>query len=296
MKTVPPRECLICENNNLETISAIISGFLLERIWNNSINDKTYICHCKNCGFAFYAMRPNEKEMAKLYENYRDENYQEQRQKYDSWYTKSINDVINNDQMSYKERQEYLGTFLNKYIDTTNIKSVLDYGGNTGLHIPMIFSNAKKYVFDISGVKTVEGVQGFNNLHDAKKQQYDFVMCIALLEHVSEPNTILNQLKELVAKNGYLYICVPFDSPFYKHKHSKIQFLFNKHFSFKVILDRFLRDRKNPFIMHEHINYFTENSVKKMLERRGLTVLDFVIHQSKGPLGYGESIHVLAKT
>jgi 2-polyprenyl-3-methyl-5-hydroxy-6-metoxy-1,4-benzoquinol methylase len=287
--------CLACGNYDLETKSAVISNFLLERIWNNSINNETSICHCKKCGFAFYALRPSENEMGKLYENYRDTVYQKQRQKHDSWYTKEINNLFD-DQIVYKSRQEIANKFLIKHIDATDIKSVLDYGGSTGIHIPQIFTNAKKYVFDISGVKTVDGVQYLNNLDDANKQQYDFVMCTAVLEHVSKPNQILRQLKEMVSENGYLYIGVPFDSPFYRHKTSKPQFLFNKYFSFKVILDRFLRDWKHPFVMHEHINYFTENSLKEMLEKCGLTVLEIDTFITKGILGTEEGINVLAKT
>jgi SAM-dependent methyltransferase len=239
-------------------------------------------------------MRPTKNEMDKLYKNYRDVFYQKQRQKYDSWYTNAINDLFD-DQIAYRDRQEFANKFLHEHMDAVAIKSVLDYGGNNGIHIPQIFINAKKYVFDISGVKTVDGVQSFNNINDAKKQQYDFVMCAHVLEHVPEPNQLLGNLKELVAKNGYLYICVPFDSPFYKHKTGKVQFLFNRYFSFRVILDRFLRDWKYPFIMHEHINYFTEDSVKELLERCGLTVIAVNTVITKSALGNGESINVLAK-
>jgi SAM-dependent methyltransferase len=291
--TPSPLVCLACGNNDLEIKDAMISPFLVERVWNNSIDNKTNIFHCKKCGFAFFKIRLNEKEMEKLYKNYRDDFYQEQRQKYDSWYTKDINNLADSE-IIVKNRQELINGFLSKHIDASAIRSVMDYGGNTGIHIPNIFINAKKYVFDISGVKKVEGVYGINNISDVKKQKYDFVMCLGVLEHVSEPNQVLKQLKELVAENGYLYIDVPFDSPFYKHKPSKLLFLFNKHFSLKVILDRFLRDRKNPFIMHEHQNYFTENSSKEMLKRCGLNVLVINTVIEKGALGYGQTINILA--
>ena len=291
---IPSTVCLACGNDDLEIKDAVISKFLLERIWNNSISDKTNICHCKKCGFAFYSLRPNEDEMNKHYKNYRDDFYQKQRQKYDSWYTKDINNLFD-DPIAYKNRQRFTNKFLSKHIDATLIKSVLDYGGNTGIHIPQIFKNAKKYVFDISCVKTIDGVQGFNNLDDVKKQKYDFVISTEVLEHLSDPNQILKQLKELIAENGYLFIEVPFDSPFYKHKTSKLQFLFNKYFSFKVILDRFLQERKYPFIMHEHINYFTENSLKEMLEKIGLTVLDISTHITKCAQYNREGISILAK-
>ena len=82
--------CLICENENLKIKPAIVSGFLLERIWDNSIDRETYICHCQKCGFAFFALRPDDNEMEKLYKNYRDDFYQKQRQKHDSWTKKII--------------------------------------------------------------------------------------------------------------------------------------------------------------------------------------------------------------
>jgi hypothetical protein len=64
------QKCLICDSEQLDIKPAVISGFLIERIWNNSIEKETAICHCQKCGFAFYARRPEESEMEKLYKKY----------------------------------------------------------------------------------------------------------------------------------------------------------------------------------------------------------------------------------
>jgi len=284
-------KCLICGDQDLRVIPAVISGFLLERIWDNSKDKGTQICHCKKCGFAFYALRPDDNEMGRLYKDYRDRFYQEQRQKYDSWYTKEIN-ALYDDPDIHRSRQEFYQSLLSKHMDVAKIRSVLDYGGNTGIHIPEFFTNAEKSVFDISGVETVDGVRGFSDLDSIKENRYDFVMCLNMLEHVSDPAGIIEIMKGLVAKAGYLYIEVPFDSPFYKHKPGNIQFLFNKHFSLKVIWDRFKLNRKFPYIMSEHINYFTEGSLRHIV---GGEVLSLGTHRRRGEFGMSECICILVR-
>lgn len=58
-------------------------------------NRKTNICFCKECTFAFYEYRFTPQEEALLYRNYRDDEYQLLREKYECWYTKKINAEIN---------------------------------------------------------------------------------------------------------------------------------------------------------------------------------------------------------
>jgi len=287
-------KCLICGSDNLEIKPAVISGFLLERIWNNNKNKETHIYHCLKCGFAFYVPRLNEDEMSKLYNDYRNDFYQKQRQKYDTWYTIDINNLFD-DHIAYKNRQKHYKQFICKNINIDNIKSVLDYGGNNGKHIPDFFSNADKFVFDISEVETIDGVKGFSNLDECKEQKYDFIICTAMLEHVSDPYQILIQIKQLLNKDGYLYIDVPFDSPFFKHKTGKLQYIFNKYFTFKAILDRFFLNLKYPFIMHEHINYFSENSLKEMLDKCGFSILKIECYCLKTGLGKIEGFCALVK-
>jgi len=286
-------KCLICGNQDINVISAVVSGFLLERIWDNSIEKETSICHCRRCGFAFYTLRPDEMEMKKLYCNYRDAFYQKQRQKYDSWYSKEINALFDDPDIR-RSREDDCNDFLSKHIDVDKIGSVLDYGGNTGVHIPGFLAHADRFVFDISGVETIDGVRGFSDFDAVSERRYDFVMCLNMLEHVTDPKEIVEKITELVAKDGYIYIEVPFDSPFYKHKPGKLQFLFNKHFSMKVILDRFRLGLKFPYVMSEHINYFTEDSLRRLVG--DVDVLSCETRVRKDSLGKSECICMLIRT
>jgi len=284
-------KCPMCGDANIAVRSAVVSGFLLERIWDNSKDKETQICHCQRCGFAFYALRPDDEEMGRLYRNYRDGHYQEQRQRHDSWYTEEVNALFDDPEV-HRSRQDFYRDLLTSYVNVAEVRSVLDYGGNTGVHIPDFFTNAEKFVFDISGVETVDGVRGFSDFDAVSKRKYDFVMCLSMLEHVSDPADIIEKMNGLVAEGGYLFIEVPFDSPFYKHKPGKLQFLFNKHFSFKAIWDRFKLNRKFPYVMSEHINYFTEDSLRHIVKGNILLLGTYL---RKGEFGKAQCIYILVK-
>ena len=297
MKKEQDHECLICGSNNNTVKQAVISDFLLERIWDNEKNRRTELIFCGDCGFAFYSLRPTDEEMSRLYSGYRNEQYQEQRQKFESWYTKEINNC-KEDMEAYESRQGHMKNIIQKNaIDVSAIQSVLDYGGDTGLNIPLVFDNAEKYVFDISGVKPEPGVTGIADLDELKKKKYDYIMNTAVLEHVSDPYKILTNISEILGNGGLVYLEVPFDSPFYKKKSDNLQFLFNKKFSKTAIFKQFLRTLKNPYIMHEHINFFTPRSFEIMVRNAGWEIIDIRVETVKSHIvGRGQTLSVLART
>ena len=297
MKNKPGRECLICGSKDTTAKQAVIADFLLERIWNNESGKQTELIFCKDCGFAFYSLRPTDEEMSQLYSGYRNEQYQKQRQKFESWYTEEINSC-KEDLEVYESRQNHMKeTLQENAIDTSAIHSVLDYGGDTGINIPRVFDNAKKYVFEISGARPETGVIGITNLDELKERKYDFIMNTAVLEHVSDPYQILANISEISGNSSLVYLEVPYDSPFYKKKLDNLQFLFNKKFSKKAILKQFLLRVKNPHIMHEHINFFTPRSLEIMVKNMGWGIIDVQIKKVKDHImGRTRHLFVLVKT
>ncbi|GMO58086.1 MAG: hypothetical protein Ta2G_18130 [Termitinemataceae bacterium] len=289
-------DCLICGSKNVEIKKAVIADFLLERIWNNKKDKKTDLIHCKECGFAYFKQRLNEEEASHLYTGYRNGCYQQQRQKYESWYTKEINNFTSDD-VAYNFSQETMEQiFCEANINIEEIKIALDYGGDTGKNIPRIFNkDTKKYVYDISGVDTEKDVIGLTDLNVVRNTKYDFIMNTGVLEHVSSPKEIVLIIKSLLRDNGITYIEVPFDSPFHKVPTDYIQFLFNKNFKIKALIDRFILNLKYPYKMHEHINYFTPESINKLLQNCGLDVKTVRVIRSKSShFGIQDSICILA--
>jgi hypothetical protein len=127
-------ECLICGSGVVTVKQAVISDFLLERIWDGKKEKQTELIFCKDCGFAFYSLRPTDEEMSRLYSGYRNEQYRKQRQRFESWYTEEMNNH-NEDMEAYESRQNHMTKILQENaIDVSAVRNALDYGGDTGLN------------------------------------------------------------------------------------------------------------------------------------------------------------------
>jgi SAM-dependent methyltransferase len=291
-------KCLIC-GKEIQTIkNAVISGFLLERIWSDvgsggGIDENIHLLHCESCGFAYYSLRPNESEMAKLYSGYRSDEWQKQRQKHEPWYSKRLND-FSGDIIEYKSRQSNLNNILKQNVNIQNIDKILDYGGNDGKYIPSTLTSKNKYVFDISDTKPVNGVEKIFDMNTLLKHSFQFIMCCQMLEHVSDPREIILEIKKYLSDEGILYIELPFDSPFYKHKRDYIHYIL--HINPFLICKRFLLDKTQPYRMREHINFFTLQSATDLLANSGFNIIyanTFLFRTAR--IGIVEAIGVLAK-
>jgi SAM-dependent methyltransferase len=289
------QKCLICENSNVEIKNAIVSDFLSERVWGGVRGRKknTKIIYCKNCGFAFYELRLSDRENNKLYNGYRNNEYQKQRYKFESWYTKKINAGLGENEVAYRSREVHLKKIFEKAkVDVSLIKTVLDYGGDKGQYIPT-FINVKKYVYDISNIQPVEGVIGLTNIN---KMEFDFIMCCHVLEHASNPKEIVDILKSHLTNNGLLYLEVPFDSPFFRGRRYFIEGLMNKNFSIKSKISRAIEMMKYPYCMREHVNFFTPASVNILLNKNGFDVIEINEYDlGNSTLGTVRNIEVIAK-
>ena len=282
------KKCLICDSENVEVRESEVRKFLVERMFEFN-EQENYLIHCKYCGFAFYSLRPTEEQLNKFYQGYRNDEYQKQRQKFECWYTKEINEAIGKTKEEIENRQILLENILIENMNINEIKSVLDYGGDKGQLISGIFNNSVKYVYDISQVEAVPNVTALNTITAVAERKYDFIMSTHVLEHVCYPDKIIKEIQNLLAKDGYFYLELPLDSPFYKNPFAAFQFLFNKYFPLKTIWKHYwyLKKYKKFVPMHEHINYFTPESVKYMLEQNGFEVvysevLDLNVGWSKG--------------
>lgn len=269
-----PKTCIICHGENTETLNASFADFITDRVFDNHEHAVNLI-HCNDCEFAYYDYRFNDEECGKLYAGYRNEEYQKQREKHECWYTKEINDLIGKNDAEVKNRNKNLIELLKKHTDISQIKSILDFGGDKGQFIPDVFTDAKKYVYEISGVETITGVQSIDTFEDCAKNDYNLIICAHVLEHVADPTSVIKQIKSLMKKGQYLYVELPFDSPLHKKKTSNLGFLFNKYFSWMNILKHFLKSKrkKKSYQAHEHINHFTPKSIEVLLKKEGFKIL-----------------------
>lgn len=294
--------CILCGSTDIETVATVVSDFVMSRICKNykwKENYKTNLCFCKNCSFAYYDYRFNEEETYNLYKNYRNENYQKTREFYECWYTPRINQLLNNDLIMLNEQKKQITTML--FSNTSNeIKIALDYGGNEGKTFTDGIGTEKQYVYDISKVRPIEGIELITKSTDLTKYNYDFIMCNALFEHLAYPIDVLKQIAKLGNAHTFFYIEVPSENPFIKgNKFSVIKnlkLIFNPNYSLRRLVRFYFKSRRGPFMpMKEHINFFTKKSLQIMLEMNGFEVLELNETVRKSSLGDSELLTVLFK-
>lgn len=259
-------KCIICGSEKIQKNKSWISPFLYERMFDNQQRFTSFIV-CKNCQVGYYSLRPTDEEMAKLYLNYRGEEYQIQRQKYEPEYTKELNKELSTNTKQKNCRLDNLISILIKNINVSKIKNILDFGGDKGEFIPD-FPAVNKYVYDISGVEPIDGIISITSQNDLKNYTWDLILCSHVLEHVSDPLGLINHLISILKKDSLLYIEIPYEN----YLISEISFIKK----LKEILRRpkVLTDGKYiNYIMHEHINFYRPKTLKKIFSGNDFKII-----------------------
>lgn len=225
-----------CCNHQPTLIPAYFSQFVIWRTQGikPDTNERTMLGHCDNCGFHFSTRRFEDDELAKLYTGYRDSVYNRQRQECEPNY---IPEMYSAEYI--QQRKDFINTLINKH--APNLSSVLDYGGDDGTYIPDV---PVKFVYDVSGVEPIAGVQQY---HLDSRSDFDLVMSCQVLEHVSDIDGLISQLKTRTKE--HLYIEVP--------------------------------AYRNPppidMVIGEHINFFTESSLHALLNKHKINIIDTAV-------------------
>ena len=248
------------------------------------------LCFCNECTFAFYDYRMTDDEVNMLYHNYRDETYQKTRERYECWYTEKVNNAMNNDAIALAEQKRVIESIISRNIHR-ELETGLDYGGNEGRTFTDMMGIKEKYVFDISGVPTVEGVKGITRYENLKEHRYSFIMCNHVFEHLTNPMKMMANFLDIGSDDTIYYIEVPSENPFThaQSKHSlmkNISLIFNHNFSITRLARYYFALKKQPPMqMREHINFFTPKSIRTMAEKSGFSVIDVQENQERGALG-----------
>ena len=245
--------CIICGNDVIKW-RGTIAPFIVDYVFEGRLSDYN-LCYCKRCQMIFSDMRLDERETRRLYVNYRGEDYCRIRESYEPGYIK-INEKIGKDPHGNRIRKKFIEHIISNG-NIAKVRSVLDYGGDQGQLIPEIFAEANRYVYDISGVDSIRGVKSVATAEAAAP--YDLIMCCGVLEHASFPAMLLELFKGLLTKNGFLYVEVPAGIPTQRY--------------FDLTLGRKWLNRLWHPQMHEHINYFTNASLRNALLIHGFSPL-----------------------
>ncbi len=200
---------------------------------------------CERCQFLFLDIRFSDFELEKLYEDYRGEKYTKLRNFYEPGY------LLRNESLkkgiTYVDKIERL---LSPFLDFPI--SILDWGGDTGENTP--FKKQKQNIVDIFDISNKSNLKHCNAVSkmNAQSKKYDLIVCSHVLEHVPYPSLVLDDIYKSMAMNSILYIEVPFENLMY--------------------MDNVKLPESKKY-WHEHINFFSETSLKILIKKAGINVI-----------------------
>lgn len=259
------RHCICCGSDQLQHSPAVLMPFVALRVFGHEpvkitadwgLRDLRQgmaytLCNslqCQECGALFLDYRFTDEQMAALYHNYRDELYNAQRIRFEPDYAAVS--------AHYQKRESYIAdveSWLAPHLSDRPV--VLDWGGGSGLNTPFLERHAGLYVHDISEVELMPGVVRLTTPEQLSTQRYDLIVCSQVLEHVPFPHELIDEMRELMDAQTLLYLEVPHEALMREHPGS---------------LE--LAGEKRHW--HEHVNFFTEQSLHCLLDRAGLVLVD----------------------
>lgn len=255
--------CICCGGEELLSSPAVLMPFVAKRVFGWEPVEITSqwgmrdlqpgraysVCNtlrCSRCGVLFLDMRFNDREMASLYRNYRDEEYRRTRERFEPGYS-ARNELLVAGSTYIPAVEQFLASFV------TPPLRMLDWGGDTGLNTPFVGRLSLHHIYDISGKATVEGAVRVDETTIAATG-YDLIVCSNVLEHVPDPKAAVDAMVASMSSETILYIEVPHED------------LIRLASSWSG-----LETTKRHW--HEHINFFTPESMEILLGRCGVGVL-----------------------
>ena len=201
---------------------------------------------CADCGHLFLDMRFTDDQMKRLYNRYQDDIYAEMRAKYEPDYIERNNKL--------KIGIIYLDTveaFLEPLIQPQ--PRILDWGGGRGRNTPFARSRSLHHILDIADDDPVAGASNIG-FETAAAHEYDLIVCSNVLEHLPYPMDTLDLLAKVAHPKSIIYFELPYENIQRQSTDS---------------LDALAQKRH----WHEHINFFSRQSVETLLRSVGFEIL-----------------------
>jgi len=214
-----------------------------------NLSNKTILAKCSNCSLIYsrYSLNPDQ---------------------YNLLYEKLIDPCLSLQKSFVDNYQEVFNSYFKKIrVLIKNNARVLDYGCGWGEFLNNCIKNGVTNIFGFEYSQSrrkilhSNGIPICSDIDELKKNApYDFIMCNQFLEHDLDFNDTLELFLNILSDDGYIWISVPNTKNIFNY--SK-----NGEFSLKSIPDR----EVNPW---EHVNYFTPDTLSKILTAKGFDLLD----------------------
>lgn len=153
------------------------------------------------------------------------------------------------------------------FLDGIKVKTILDVGCHGGLftnHLHQQFKNSKIYGIDISKEAILFAKQTYEYIQfkvsraeklPFKKNAFDLVTCFEMLEHVENPQTVINEIIRVLKIDGYFVAMVPAES-----------------FIFRIIWSLWSKIGPGRVWKHTHIQKFQNDKLDKLLVEKGFII------------------------
>ena len=281
--------CVICDSPIRQLERALVAPFLARRIWNRAPFCVDLV-KCESCGFLFYNPRLDDSDLRKLYGGYRTEEYRQMRHSTEPWYTAKFNADLASEE-SYRIRRAKLAPILDQHIGKRKISRILDYGGDRGDLVVSLVEGAKAFVYDISGIPATESVTA---IADPAACSADLIINSNVLEHVGFPVDLVKQIFRAAPEGGLVFLETPCEIPLGFTRIARRLAQVGVMTFFHPLLSRFILRPATFYMMHEHINYFTEQSLTKLTLVSGGTVLASGTYSVSGRAGNADIVWCIA--
>lgn len=242
------------------------------------------VFECEACGHRWTERGLDDAEAARLYTGYRGEAYFALRHRLEPWYTRAVNDGIGSE-AEMAGRRALMARLLGKAgLAGRRFGTVVDWGGDRGQMLKELPA-ARKLVHEVSQVEPDPGVEKLERLADAAGSA-DLVLNCHVLEHLNEPARGLEESVSVLAPGGHLYLELPHEpwsppflapqlaEPWLKGLGRTRWPLLAMDFVSTALRVKLKVIPPLGFLaVREHLNFFTVDSVRRLVERAGLIPL-----------------------
>ena len=266
--------CVICGGALAPQRRGVVTPFLAQRIWQRK-PFSVALSQCSACGFLFFNPRLEPSEEASLYTGYRTPEYQKMRRRFEPWYTEKLNASLAAP-ATWQHRIQLLRRLFHDRLklDGRAFGNVLDFGGDHGELIAGLVPASRRFVYEISGVPPVPGVESLGGVEQCRQHRFDLIVTSNVLEHVGSPRDVIAQIASIATPGTLVFNEVPYESVSdWRTRLKRIVQTGVLAVTHPALAGRVLGPGMFN-LMHEHVNYFSPRSLDRLMEVSGFQVLD----------------------
>ncbi len=208
-------------------------------------NVKTSLCRCNNCRHFFYSELPSETKIKQMYEIHASR-YKESSSRQSAVQKKYKNNIL----QSIKKIMPHAKTFL-------------DFGAGNCLWSDTAADYFKVTAYDehISRMNNSTKYSLVNEFADLKTKKFDVIFCNQVLEHLIDPDDVMNKILNMCHSETLVYISVPN----------------TQRANYKNFVDDWPYDGKVNHLMapFQHLQGYSQKSLRILSENNNFKKLDF---------------------